>query len=417
MNSVILLTVDSLRADRITDGCFGESLEVLRKDFAEFNNAYSYGVATPFAFPGIIAGTHPIGNGNIASDSITLAEVINGDSTAYANNGYLREERGYARGFTHFKESPSINGKGKISFVDRIARRLQKVEAIRESAIAKTIYNRYLRDPLPISYVPADGMVKLIRRKLNKKSDEFIWGHWMDPHLPYHPNTAIDPPEDVPSLEELDDIKNRIAEADASALTKEELELSRELYDANVRYYDKHFSKLLRWMQNQSWYDDAFIVVVSDHGEYFGEYGQLFHTWDIDPYDEAIHTPLWVKYPNQEDGGETFDHVVGHGDILATVVDEFEPNELNSPEHTAPLRETASRHVVSVSNTAKRLTEDDGVYISRRDGSEEERGHVSEAGKQFVESIELPECRTSRGKVLGVEEAERNRRLKNLGYK
>lgn len=417
MNSVILLTVDSLRADRATQNCLRESLKILEDDYAGFDNAYSYGVSTPFAFPGIIAGSHPTGNGNIPTDSTTLAEGIPGDSAGYANNGYLREERGYVRGFTHFEENPSIDGKGGISFVDRVARRLQKIDVVRESDIAKTIYNRYLREPLPISSIPADGMTELVKRKLEAETDEFVWGHWMDPHLPYHPETAIDPPENVPSLEELEDIKDRISEADASALSQEELELSRELYDANVRYFDKYFSKLLRWMRDQPWYDDTLIAVISDHGEYFGEHGQLFHTWDIDPYDEAVHTPLWIKYPGQEDGGKTFDHVVGHGDVLATVADVLETNTLEPPEHTAPLRERSDRHVVSVSNTAKRLTEDDGVYFMRRDGSEESRGDVSEAKKQFLKAVEFPECQNSRGEVLGVEEAERRRRLKNLGYR
>jgi hypothetical protein len=417
MNSVILLTVGSLRADRAVPDCLGKSLDVLNDDYAEFSNAYSYGVATPFAFPGIIAGSHPVGNGNLPKDSITLAEGIEGSSTGYANNGHLRKDRGYDRGFTTYEESPVVDGKGQISFVDNVARRLQKIDLIRESKIAKTIYNRYLRDPLPISSVPADGMTKLVRQQLGAESDEFVWGHWMDPHLPYHPDTAIDPPEDVPCLEELDDIKNRISDANASALTDEELKLSQELYDANVRYYDEHFSRLLRWMQDQSWYDNALIAVISDHGEYFGEHGQLFHTWDIDPYDEAVHTPLWVKYPNQEHGGKTFSHVVGHGDVLATIADIVQPNILEPPKHTAPLRQSSGRHVVSVSNTVRRLTEDEGVYFVRRDGSENQQGEISEAGKEFVNALELPECRTSTGEALGVEEAERRQRLENLGYR
>ncbi|QLG63400.1 sulfatase-like hydrolase/transferase [Halorarum salinum] len=417
MNSVILLTVDSLRADRATPDCLSESLNILEKDYTKFENAYSYGVATPFAFPGIIAGTHPEGNGKIPTDATTLAEGIPGESTGYGNNGYLREDRGYAQGFTYFDENPSIDGKGGISFVDRVARRLQKITVVRESMIAKTVYNRYLRDPLPLSSVPADGMTKLVKNALEGESNEFIWGHWMDPHLPYHPETAIDPPEDVPSLEELEDIRDRISAADASALTESELRLSRELYDANVRYYDRYFSNLLSWMKKQHWYDDALIVVVSDHGEYFGEHGQLFHTWDIDPYDEAVHTPLWVKYPGQEDAGDVFNHVVGHGDIIATVADVLETHSLDPPEHTTPLSEESGRHVVSVSNTVKRLKENDGVYLIRRDGSEDEYGEVSEDGKDFAKKLNSPECRNSKGDAIGIEEAERRRRLENLGYR
>jgi hypothetical protein len=71
---------------------------------------------------------------------------------------------------------------------------------------------------------------------------------------------------------------------------------------------------------------------------------------------------------------------------------------------------------VSVSNTSGRLTEGNGVYFVRRDGSREERGTVSDAGREFAETVPFPEIRNSEGKAMGVEEAERQRRLKNLGY-
>lgn len=417
MNELVLLTIDSLRADRASQECLPESLEVLREDFVTFENAYSHGVATPFAFPGIIAGSHPVGNGNIPDDAGTIAEGVPGQSTAYANNGHLREERGYTRGFTHYEENPSIDGQGELSAFDKLARRLQKIDVIRESSLAKKIYNEYLRDPLPISSVSADGMTKLVRQCLFEESESFVWGHWMDPHLPYHPDTAIDPPKNVPSLEELEDIKDRIAEADASDLTEEELALSEELYDSNVRYFDKYFAELLYWMRDEPWYEDAMVAVISDHGEYFGEHGQLFHTWDIDPYDEGVHTPMWVKYPGNEGAGEVVNHVVGHGDLIATIDAELSEYDLSPPDHTAPLRQNGGRHVVSVSNTAKRLTEADGKFVIRRNGSSDEMGDISEEGREFVESLPYPECQNSRGEALGVEEAERRQRLANLGYR
>lgn len=416
MTPCVLLTVDSLRADRVTSDCLGESLDIFRDDFVEFENAYSHGVATPFAFPGIIAGSHPEGNGDIPESAATIAEGFNGETVGYSNNGHLRPERGYDRGFSEFEENPSIDGQGEIPLIDKIARRLRKVNALRESTIIKRIYNEYLREPLQISSVSADGMTEIMTNVLDR-NPSFAWGHWMDPHLPYHPETAIDPPSDVPSLSKLDDIKERIAGGDASELSDEELQLSIDLYDANVRYFDRHFAKLLRWMQRQPWYDDSLIFVVSDHGEYFGEHGQLFHTWDIDPFDEAVHTPLWVKYPEQSDAGKSYSHVVGHGDVIATIEEHFDAFSVSSPPHTTPLRQTEGRHIVSVSNTSKRLTEGTGSYFIRRDGSENRRGKVSKPGKEYLESIDYPACRTSSGDAMGVDEAERKRRLENLGYR
>ena len=408
MTSCVLLTVDSLRADRVTSNCLGESLDILGNDFVEFENAYSHGVATPFAFPGIIAGSHPEGNGNIPKSVATIAEGFDGETIGYSNNGHLRPDRGYDRGFSEFEENPSIDGQGEIPLIDKVARRLRKVDALRESTIVKSIYNEYLREPLQISSVSADGMTEIMTGVLDR-NPSFAWGHYMDPHLPYHPETAIDPPSDVPSLSELDDIKDRISEADASALSDQELQLSIDLYDANVRYFDRYFSELLHWMQRQPWYDQTLIFVVSDHGEYFGEHGQLFHTWDIDPYDEAVHTPLWVKYPEQNSGGESYNHVVGHGDIIATIEKHIDAFSVSSPAHTAPLGDTEGRHTVSVSNTSKRLTEDSGSYFIRRDGTESRRGKVSKSGEKYLKSVEYPACKTSTGSAMGVDVAERRR--------
>lgn len=417
MNPVVLLSVDSLRADRATGVCLGESLPVLESEFCRFENAYSYGIATPFSFPGIIAGVHPEGNGKIPTEATTIAEGIAGRSTGYANNGHLHEKRGYTRGFDRFEQHPSVGEQGGISLIDRVARRLQRIEAVREARLPKAIYNRYLREPLPISSLPADGMTTVLRRHLADGPEAFIWGHYMDPHLPYHPDTAVDPPADVPSLTELEDVKDRIAEGDAGALTNEELETSRKLYDANIRHFDAHFADLLGFLREQPWYDEALIVVVSDHGELLGEHGKVFHTWDIDPYDEVVHTPLWVKYPGGEDAGASYDHVVGHGDVLATVAAEIEGAAIDPPDPTAPLRRQTGRQVVSVSNTAKRLIEDDGSYVLRRDGTSDGRETVTEDGAAFAESVAFPECRNSIGEATGVEEAERKRQLKDLGYR
>jgi arylsulfatase A-like enzyme len=416
MPECVLLTVDSLRADRTTPNCLDESLDIINKDFVEFENAYSYGVATPFAFPGIIAGSHPVEDGNIPKSEATIADGFDGETVGYSNNSHLRPDRGYDRGFSEFNENPNIDGQGEIPLIDRIARRLRKVDALRESTVVKSIYNKYLREPLQISSVSADGMTEIMTNVLDRNIS-FAWGHYMDPHLPYHPETAIDPPSNVPSLSELDDIKERIADAEASALSDEELQLSIDLYDANVRYFDRHFGKLLCWMRQQPWYDDSLIFIVSDHGEYFGEHGQLFHTWNIDPYDEAVHTPLWVKYPEQADAGESYDHIVGHGDVIATIEEHIEAFSVSSPKHTAPLRQVRGRHTVSVSNTSKRLTEDSGSYFIRRDGTENRRGETSESGEEFLKSVEYPSCKTSTGDAMGVDEAERRRRLENLGYR
>jgi len=419
MRPCLLLTVDSLRADCVTHDLLGESLDVLEEDFAYFSNAISYGVSTPFAFPGIIAGSHPVGDGNIPEESTTLAEGLPGTSTAYTNNGHLRADRGYARGSDDFTEVPKLSEGSDPSAMSRIVDFLKQIDTLRESTVLRKAYN-YVRSgstSLPFPAFPAEDMADLVQRELQNNPSQFLWAHWMDPHTPYHPETSVGLSESLFNLDELGTINDQISSADADALSDQEIQVIRALYDANVRYYDKYFGGLLQWMQSQPWYDDAIIIVVSDHGEYFGEHGQLFHTWDIDPYDEAISTPLWVKYPEQQEAGNEFTHLVGHGDILATLSQIYKESSLKVPAHTSPLRRTEGRHIVSVSNTTKRLTESDGSLFIRRDGSREEQGTVSDEGQEFVESTEYPECKTSGGNTMGVEKAERQRQLAQLGYR
>jgi hypothetical protein len=57
------------------------------------------------------------------------------------------------------------------------------------------------------------------------------------------------------------------------------------------------------------------------------------------------------------------------------------------------------------------------VYFIRRDGSEDEDGSISASGRRFLDSVEFPEIKNSKGERLGVEEAERRQRLENLGYR
>jgi hypothetical protein len=419
MRPFIFLTVDSLRADCANPDLLGESLSVLKRDYAKFTNAISYGVATPFAFPGIIAGTHPVDNGIIPSEATTIAEGIPGPSAAFTNNGHLRAERGYKRGFDRFEESPSMSTEENEdrSLHHRIIERIKQIETLQKSKTANLVYSRLFSNPLPTPTCPAPDMAQIVREELRESPEGVCWGHWMDPHTPYHPETAIDPPQNLPTYDELEDLDDRIVSADADDLTADEIELAQLLYEANVRYFDHHFSDLLNWLADQPWYDDAFIIVVSDHGEFFGEHGYMFHTWDIDPHNEAIETPLWVKFPDGADSGKTFDHLVGHGDILATLDNLFDETTIDPPAHTASLRDEYGRHVVSVSNTAKRLTEPDGVFFKRRDGSENRRGSISRDGQAFLEQVPFPECVNSNGEALGVEDAQRQRRLKQLGYR
>lgn len=67
------------------------------------------------------------------------------------------------------------------------------------------------------------------------------------------------------------------------------------LYDANIRYSDAALGKLLQVLKEEGLYDDALIIVTSDHGEAIWEHNVLGYSHHV--FDEMVHIPLVVKFP------------------------------------------------------------------------------------------------------------------------
>jgi arylsulfatase A-like enzyme len=429
MPPVVLLSVDSWRHDAATERCLPESTPILNADFARFDRCHSHGVATPLAFPGLVCGHLPVGDGYLPDDATTMAEALTDrHTTAFTNNGHLTARRGYDRGFERFGDLQPPDDPG-------IVHRLKQIDVLHEIPFLKRSYraiaDRYRDrsdDPgdstLPLPYNAADAVSAFARRQLDSDPDGFVWAHYMDPHWPYHPDTAIDTSWDG-SLGTLSDLGSRFTEGDASEMSETELDALRDLYEANVRYADRELADLLSWCRKQDWYDEALIAVVGDHGELFGENGRTFHPWDADPVDGLVRTPLFVKFPSGDHAGERVDHLVGHWDLLATVAREAITSDSVIPDHAYRLTERGARHVLSVSNTAIRVTEADGHHIVRRDGTAETVGRVSDAGRRMAAEASFPACRNNSGEIVGVDserrardiEAEREQQLRDLGYR
>lgn len=77
---------------------------------------------------------------------------------------------------------------------------------------------------------------------------------------------------------------------------------SRVSYNAAVAAGDAAVGKLIAVLRTSKLYDDALIVVVSDHGEGLGAHGEETH--GVFLYDETIHVPLLVKLPQNQSAGK-----------------------------------------------------------------------------------------------------------------
>lgn len=414
---VILLSVDTLRADRFTRECFPKSMGLLEDDFAAFVNARSHGNATPLAFPGIIASHPAIDNGRFPDDVPTIAELFNGTTTGFSNNGHLTTERGYDRGFDSFHDqhppdrSRSLKQRAKsIDWIGNSDLVVKTYRAMKQLVSDRNGESTTLTKPA----APAEEVTDFVLRRL-EADDEFVWAHYMDPHKPFVPSRAVDGPVIDRTDEEIEEL-NSYDHAERPLEDPDDMAFIEALYDSNVRYFDRELARLLRRLQAKPWYDDAMIVFVADHGELFGEHGYMWHPMHVTPYDELIRTPLLVKYPQGEHAGESFDHLVQHSDILPTIADEFGAETEAVPDGVHPLTDRSQRHVISKSNTVIRLTEDDAVAFRRRSDTDDGLDNISADGREVLEAATFPNVQTSSGEVKGVEDIERRNQLEALGY-
>jgi arylsulfatase A-like enzyme len=138
----------------------------------------------------------------------------------------------------------------------------------------------------------------------NAKRPFLLFLNYYDPHSPYDP-----PDEFVRSF--LPNGKPPVGQR----LPAEK----QGLYDAEIRYADHHFGRLLEELRASGLYDRSLVVVTADHGELLGEHGSWGH--GISLYEGEIHVPLLVKYPRGELSPAVRDERVSLVDVFALVLE------------------------------------------------------------------------------------------------
>ncbi|HLX82754.1 MAG TPA: sulfatase-like hydrolase/transferase [Terriglobales bacterium] len=247
--SVILITIDTLRADHV--GCYGAktvrtpTLDALAHNGVVFERALSQ---VPLTWPShavILTGTYPFQNGVRDFTGEPLGPQFRSVAQAFQKAGYstgaivsafvLDRSWGLARGFDFYDDAFSAETfeKKDAGLVDRRA----------GESVSRAI----------------DWLKKNPRRPF------FLWLHLYDPHSPY------DPPEPYRT------------------------EYASRLYDGEIAYADHELDRLMVWLKQNHLYDSSLIVALSDHGESLGEHGEDEHGFFI--YNSTAHVPLIVKPP------------------------------------------------------------------------------------------------------------------------
>lgn len=116
----------------------------------------------------------------------------------------------------------------------------------------------------------------------------------MDTHHPFRHRPQFDRTSGNPT-EPLDVGNSAVSSAARrgaeATLSERAVAKTRDLYLENVAYVDRLLGEFLQQVQTR--HADAVITVTADHGEAFGEHGDLFHGWNL--YDELLRVPLVIR--------------------------------------------------------------------------------------------------------------------------
>lgn len=142
--------------------------------------------------------------------------------------------------------------------------RLKQIDLLRHLSILPRLYRfvidryrdspRYIDDSgFPISYESAETVTSFLQSNLySDPPPGTVWGHYMNPHTPFHPDTAVNLSRSLKGRSNLPELMDRFTSGSAEAVSRAKMNVLQALYDANVCYFDQHLAQLLGWLRERT---------------------------------------------------------------------------------------------------------------------------------------------------------------------
>lgn len=264
--SLLLVTIDTLRADRV--GAYGyarartPAFDAIAREGTRFARAYAPAPITLPSHATLLTGRYPPGHGSrhngmrIRDDLPTLASHLRGaglSTAAFVSAFPLDPRFGLAAGFDTYDARLPRSGDGR-----------------------------------PVNERPGHATVDAALAWLATHRDRpfFLWVHLFEPHAPYEAREGV--PADAP------------AEA---------------RYDAEIAEADRQVRRVLDGLGAAR--PSTIVAITSDHGEAFGEHGEVGHSVFV--YDTTLRVPLALAGPGVP-RGRVHETPIGLADLAPTVL-------------------------------------------------------------------------------------------------
>jgi Flp pilus assembly protein TadD len=258
--NVVLITIDTLRADRVGRG-LTPTIDGLARRGTWFTNVRA---AAPLTLPshvsimtGALPPAHGVRENGVVFDrkTPTIARAFRdaGYATAAFVGAYVLNRRfGLDEGFQTYDDA-----------VRRDMGRAERLEAERPGREVVDAAMTWL-GVQPCALPPCP----LLQRSAFDSQHFFLWVHLYDPHAPYAPPSEY------------------LRKANGNA------------YDAEVAYADAQVARLLVALESRGLTGNTIVAVAGDHGEALGERGEMTH--GMLAYDATLRMPLIVFVPGGE---------------------------------------------------------------------------------------------------------------------
>ena len=306
--SILLISVDSLRADRL--GSYGAerdtspAIDALAAEGLLFTNAMA---PTSWTLPshvtlltGLSTAVHRVNGPKRQIDPARrlLAQVLaeQGYATAaFVSAPYLHRRYGFDRGFARYQNLqaevpafPPSEGQHERSHLDQTA------ESVVDAALA------WLKGQPP------------------GEKPWFAFVHLWDVHYDYLPPPPFDAlwaSDYAGPMDGHDFLADPLIRADMPAEDLAELRL---LYDREVRALDAQIARLLLAVSVRERDERVVVTLVSDHGDEFFEHGHKGHTRTL--FEESVHVPWILRDSLRRAAGTRVTSPVSLADVAPTLL-------------------------------------------------------------------------------------------------
>lgn len=314
--NIILISVDTLRADHMSLHGYGRpttpSIDRMASEGVSFNRAYSVtawtGTSHASIFTGVYPPAHQLDNEELklAEGWPTMAGYLReaGYKTHALVSGPMVEKRlGFGQGFETFDESTY---KSSVDFA-----------ALRKEVDIPNITDRAAMEEILLYKTRTAATVRHAAEAFIDSAPPdpwFLFLHFWDVHGDYDPPQEFDKFD--PSYRGA--ITGNMKDARIHAqMDPRDLQHFMSLYDGEILWTDYQIGLLLDHLRRKA-SKDTCVILFSDHGEEFFEYGNKGHGHNL--HDILIRVPLIFWWPGTIPGGLRIEQPISTVDITPTVL-------------------------------------------------------------------------------------------------